>query len=307
VLWPLRDYVKGPRLVIVPDDSLHSVPFAALPWSDDAESELLVQRLEPVIVPSASFLRRPPVLAQQAAQSVVLFGDPIFRANEWQRECAQGEQATSTPVLASARAITDWASSLPRLPATREEVQAIAALARQVHPASQVRTEIGCAATRSALRKAVGESPAILHVATHGFVDSYRPRLSALALSRESAHPDERAAFTLMDILDSKLASRLVVLSACETSRGRLLPGEGVLGPAQAFLQSGVASVLASHWRVADDETSAFMQSFYRNLLQRRLPAAAALRQTQLEQLQTGASLHWAAFSLYGWPDISFR
>jgi CHAT domain-containing protein len=110
-----------------------------------------------------------------------------------------------------------------------------------------------------------------------------------------------------MDILDTKLDSRLVVLSACETSRGRLLPGEGVLGPAQAFLQSGVGSVVASHWRVSDKETAAFMQSFYRNLLQQRLPAGAALRRAQLDQLSAGGDLHWAAFSLYGWPDISFR
>ena len=79
-----------------------------------------------------------------------------------------------------------------------------------------------------------------------------------------------------------------------------------MLGPAQAFLQSGAASVLASHWRVADEETAAFMQSFYRNLLQARMPAAAALRRAQLDRLAAGRTYHWAAFSLYGWPDISF-
>ena len=107
---------------------------------------------------------------------------------------------------------------------------------------------------------------------------------------RSAASPDagDQAIYTLMDILDTKLDSRLVVLSACETSRGRLLPGEGVLGPAQAFLQSGAASVLASHWRVSDKETAAFMQRFYRNLLEQHLPAAAALRRAQLEQLAAG-------------------
>ena len=101
-----------------------------------------------------------------------------------------------------------------------------------------------------------------------------------------------------MDILDTKLDSRLVVLSACETSRGRLLPGEGVLGPAQAFLQSGAASVLASHWRVTDKETAAFMQSFYRNLLEQHLPAAAALRRAQLEQIAAGPAPPLGRFQL---------
>ena len=306
VLWPLREHITHSRLVIVPDDSLHTVPFAALPWSDASQAELLVQRLEPVVVPSASFLDRPPAHSRQPVRSLVLFGDPIFRERDWNRECAPGDGTPVGPTLARTRSMSGWASSLPRLPATREEVLNIAQLAQRADPSSHIQTQIGCAATRTALRKAVGASPEILHLATHGYVDAHRPRLSALALSREADGPGDRTIFTLMDILDSKLGSRLVVLSACETSRGRLLPGEGVLGLAQAFLQSGAASVLASHWRVADAETAAFMQSFYRNLLQQHLPAAAALRRAQLEQLGAGPSLHWAAFSLYGWPDISF-
>ena len=107
------------------------------------------------------------------------------------------------------------------------------------------------------------------------------------------------------DIYNLKLAANLVVLSACDTSRGRLLPGEGVLGPAQAFLQAGAASVLASYWRVDDQATASFMQQFYRYLLIDRLSASAALRKAQLERARAGPSYEWAAFALYGWPDSS--
>jgi CHAT domain-containing protein len=96
-----------------------------------------------------------------------------------------------------------------------------------------------------------------------------------------------------------------VVLSACETSLGRLLPGEGVLGPAQAFLQAGAASVLASYWRIDDQSASDFMQQFYRYLLLDRLPAATALRKTQLDRAAATQTFDWAAFALYGWPDSS--
>jgi CHAT domain-containing protein len=109
----------------------------------------------------------------------------------------------------------------------------------------------------------------------------------------------------LLDILNLKLTSKLVVLSACETSRGRLLPGEGVLGPAQAFLQAGSAAVLASYWRVDDQITSAFMQKFYRFLLIDRLSASAALRRAQLESAASARGYEWAAFALYGWPNSS--
>jgi CHAT domain-containing protein len=107
----------------------------------------------------------------------------------------------------------------------------------------------------------------------------------------------------LLDILNLKLNSSLVVLSACDTSRGRLLPGEGVLGPAQAFLQSGAAAVVASYWKVDDQATSSFMQQFYRYLLLEHLPAAAALRRAQLDQAVSASTYDWSAFALYGWPD----
>ena len=96
-----------------------------------------------------------------------------------------------------------------------------------------------------------------------------------------------------------------MVLSACDTSRGRLLPGEGVLGPAQAFLQAGAAAVIASYWRVDDEMTSNFMRQFYRYLLTDHLSTSAALRKAQLDHAGAGNTFEWAAFALYGWPDSS--
>ena len=148
-------------------------------------------------------------------------------------------------------------------------------------------------------------SPDLLHIATHGYVDAYRPRLSALALTQDSSASGGSGTFGLLDILDMRVASRLVVLSACDTSRGRLLPGEGVLGPAQAFLQAGAASVIASYWRIPDERTAPFMESFYTYLLIDRLSAAAALRRAQLDHAKDRSSHDWAAFTLYGWPETT--
>jgi CHAT domain-containing protein len=181
----------------------------------------------------------------------------------------------------------------------------VARLVRESRSASRVETLVGCAAVPTALRRAASQGVDLLHIATHTRIDAQRPRLSALALTPESATDTLTSAFGLLDILGLKMSPRLVVLSACDTSRGRLLPGEGVLGPAQAFLQAGAASVLASYWRVDDQITSTFMQQFYKNLLIERLPASVALRKTQLERAGAGTSYDWAAFALYGWPDSS--
>jgi CHAT domain-containing protein len=310
VMWPLTDALGGElarkRIVIVPDDALHTVPFNVLPWSSDPADKFVVQHAEISIVPSGLFLTRLRAMnhAHTNAPRIELIGDPVFRVSDWNHECTDIQDAK--PVLTQAvRAFSDWTESLPRLPGSRAEVQMIAQLARQSRPGSHVETFLGCAAAPSALRSAASDHVDLLHIATHARVDAQRPRLSALALTPERGGRPGTSAFGLLDILGLKLSSSLVVLSACDTSRGRLLPGEGVLGPAQAFLQSGAAAVLASYWRVDDQTTSSFMQRFYRYLLLDHLPAAAALRRAQLDAAVNSPSYDWAAFALYGWPDAA--
>jgi CHAT domain-containing protein len=282
------------------------VPFDVLPWSSNPAQSLIVNHAETSIVPSALFLTRLRTMnrARTTAPRIELIGDPVFRLSDWHHECADNEP--SKPIAQQAvRGISDWTESLPRLPGTRAEVQSIAQLARTSQSGIHVDTFLGCAAVPGALRQAAIDHVDLLHIATHARVDAQRPRLSALALTPEPGSRSGVAAFGLLDILALKLNSSLVVLSACDTSRGRLLPGEGVLGPAQAFLQSGAASVLASYWRVDDQATSSFMQQFYRYLLLDHRPAGAALRKAQLEAAAASSSFDWAAFALYGWPDAT--
>ena len=310
IWWPLTAALPDGRLVIVPDDALNTIPFAVLPWSADTGQQLILQHAETTVIPSALFLTRvhPAASAHSEAPRIALIGDPVFRISDWRRECTG--TSTASRISAAATTPTDrsalsWTESLPRLPGTRQEVTAIARLARESRPASRIETLVGCAAVPTALRKAASADLDLIHIATHARIDAQRPRLSALALTPESPTDIPASTFGLLDILGLKLNSKLVVLSACDTSRGKLLPGEGVLGPAQAFLQAGSAAVLASYWRVDDQITSAFMQRFYRYLLVDRLSASVALRKAQLESASAGNSYEWAAFSLYGWPDSS--
>jgi CHAT domain-containing protein len=307
VLWPLREQLSAKRVIFVPDDALHTVPFAVLPWSADTNSELVVQRIEAAIAPSALFLTHPPPTGEAARgnQRFELIGDPVFKVSDSRRECVEGRPAAASAPVRVERALSDWTEMLPRLPGTRTEVSMVASLAKQAQPSSRIETLLGCAAIPSGLR-AAADGADLLHIATHARVDAQRPRLSALALTPEPGAAAAPSAFGLLDILGLKLRSRLVVLSACETSRGKLLPGEGVLGPAQAFLQAGAATVLASYWRIDDQTTAAFMQKFYRNLLLEHMTAATALRRAQLETARTASPHVWAAFALYGLPDSSF-
>jgi len=301
VLWPISDQLAGKRLVFVPDDALHTIPFDVLPWSSGSSDQLVLQHAEVSAVPSALFLTRVVMRPSRAdAPRIELIGDPVFRIADWRQQCL--DTAAHSAVRLT-RAASDWTESLPRLPGSRTEVQMVARLARASRPGSHIETFLGCSAVADTLRRAASERVDLLHVATHARVDAQRPRLSALALTPERGGGSPISGFGLLDILGLKLSSSLVVLSACETSRGRLLPGEGVLGPAQAFLQAGASAVVASYWRVDDQATSRFMQQFYRYLLTEHLSASTALRRAQLDQAADSRSYDWAAFALYGWPD----
>jgi len=305
ILWPLAPHISSRRIVFVADDALHTIPFNVLPWSANAADQLVLQRAEITVMPAASFLMqgRGASAARGGPPRIELVGDPVFRVRDWRRECQDSGalESRDSPVARS----FDWSEGLPRLPGSRAEVLAIARLARQAHPDSYVDTALGCAAVPSALRRAATERVELLHIATHARVDAQRPRLSALALTPESSGEPAVSTFGLLDILALKLNSSLVVLSACDTSRGRLLPGEGVLGPAQAFLEAGAATVIASYWRIDDQLTSRFMQQFYQHLLLEHMPTAMALRRAQLDAAGSSPMHVWAAFALYGWPDSS--
>lgn len=81
------------------------------------------------------------------------------------------------------------------------------------------------------------------------------------------------------DIFRLRLNAALVVLSACETALGKVLAGEGVVGFTRAFFFAGARQVVVSLWPVSDKAAAELMKRFYQGLLERKLPAAAALRQ----------------------------
>ena len=144
----------------------------------------------------------------------------------------------------------------------------------------------------------------VVHVATHGVLDSERPELSALVLSQLDAEGRSvDGHLRLLDIYNLNLGADLVVLSACRTALGRELRGEGLSSLARGFLYAGARRVLVSLWPVDDEATAVLMESFYRGLWAEGLPAAAALRAAQAQvagQRRWSAPYYWAGFVLQG-------
>ena len=188
---------------------------------------------------------------------------------------------------------------LPRLPASRLEAQAIGALLP-----GQALLALDFDASRSKVLAMDLSRSAILHFATHGRIDSRIPRLSGLMLSRVDPQGRPREGFlSLGDVYNLHLSARLAVLSGCGTALGREVRGEGLTGLTRAFLYAGAERVVASLWNVRDRATAELMKTFYRLLLQERVPPAAALRQAQLSLRRDRRwrdPFYWAPFVIQG-------
>jgi CHAT domain-containing protein len=190
--------------------------------------------------------------------------------------------------------------ALRRLPATRQEAQAIAAL---VAPDQRL-LALGFEANREAVLDPLLAEFRIVHFATHGLIDSRYPALSALAFSQFDASGQPRDGFLrLHDIYALRLNADLVVLSACDTALGREILGEGLTGLTQGLMYAGARSVVASLWQVPDRATAELMKRFYQNVLNSEQQPAAALRNAQLDlsaEPRWRDPYYWAGFVLQG-------
>src|SRR5436305_208902 len=208
--------------------------------------------------------------------------------------CYRTARSWSRSPAPSARA------SRARLPRTRDEVAAIAALL----PAGQAFTVLGFAASRDLALSGRLSRFRALHFATHGVSSLDHPELSSLVLSRFDAQGRPRDGYLrAADLAALDLPADLVVLSARGTALGRETPGEGVVGLPQAFFRAGATRVVVTLWPVEEESTAALMAAFYRRLLRDHLPPGRALREAQLAvrgEPRWREARYWAGFVLLG-------
>ncbi len=276
----------------------------------------LIVNHEIVSLPSASslavlrreFANRPP-----APKVVAVIADPVFEADDERiKKGAETLAALNTKrgvrsgpeqeVFRSALEVgaTDAEQRLQRLSFSRSEAEAIATLAG---PTASFKALDFEASRATALSSDLSQYR-ILHFATHGLLNSQHPELSGVVLSLVDKEGRPQDGFLrLHDIYNLKLASDLVVLSACKTGLGKEIRGEGLVGLTRGFLYAGSPRVVASLWKVDDRATAELMKLFYRSMLRDGLRPAAGLRTAQIamwKQKRWAAPYYWAGFSLQG-------
>lgn len=101
------------------------------------------------------------------------------------------------------------------------------------------------------------------------------------------------------------IGANLVVLSACESGLGEVKSGEGIFGMRRAFSQAGAKSMVTSMWAVPDAETKDLMVSFYKNIQEKKMNRAQALRSAAIDVL-TSVSIKYGHSNPYFWGAFTF-
>lgn len=301
LLGPVREEIRGKRVVVVPDGALAYIPFDALFVSPGRR---LIETNEVTAVVSLSSLKLVRERTRdrlQASKLVAVFADPVFNRSDprVRPDPKTPGQIVRGAVLSSAAGDAGLAD-LERLVSSRREAAAISALA----PGEQHWEALDFDAGLDAVRDPKLADFRIVHFATHGLMNSRDPRLSGLVFSLVDRQGRPQNGFLQADeVANLKLGADLVVLSACQTALGKELRGEGLLGLARAFMYAGAPRVIASLWRVADSASTDLMSGFYQALLGAHVPAGEALRSAKLRLMRNplrSAPYYWAGFSLEG-------
>ena len=337
LVWePLQKHIGTDikTVLISPDGPLHGLPFAALPGSKPNTYLLHEYTFAVVSVPILlpEMMERKP--ARPEAASLLLMGGIDFGEG---KEQPPSVGPTKLPPVPTFR----------KLPGTDSEVNDLRAQFKKAFPkVTPPEPFTDEQATKSVFLEHAPKS-AYVHLATHGFFASESEKsaldpgppeqalrdfcmdrvlvgrnpaiLSGVVFAgvNRSDRPKEDAVLTALEAGELDLnKTELVMLSACETGLGKVAGGEGVLGLQRAFQTAGARTVVASLWKVPDEETHQLMREFYRRLWDAKTPVsrAEALRQAQLwmldnakrsgiqlPEVKRGVSPHvWAAFVLSG-------
>ncbi len=234
--YKLYDYLISPfskmvknadRIVICPDKFLNYLPFEAL---KDAKSRYLIEKKPVSYAVSAtvlSELKNPRY--DTVKYDIVGFGNPDYSGYE---------------------------VPLELLPGSEKELKEIS------HYAGERKCKMftGKEATETvAFDNAY--SGFFLHFACHGLTDERYPLNSALALAADDKNDGLLHAWEIIE--KPYFSVRLLTLSGCNTSLGKNLDSEGMIGLTRSFHYSGTPSIISTLWSIDDDASAELTRLIY--------------------------------------------
>lgn len=326
---PLEEKLAGIKTIYFsPAGDLYKVAFAALPITASTTLGDKYQLIQ-LNTTAAATDRQQAIIAQKS--KIHLYGGVQYDADSVNMRKAvlpyKGGNDIATRSLPD-DLLKPGISEFSFLVESQKEVNEIAKLAKQKNYIVTVASGIN--ATEESIKAIPGTTitPAVLHIATHGFFfpdprqKTNSTATQGAAVFQQSDNPLIRSGLALAGannawtgkpvagIEDGILTAyevsnmylpntQLAVLSACETGLGVIQGSEGVYGLQRAFKMAGVEHLVMSLWKVPDAETSEFMQEFYKNLFAAQ-PISMAFQNAQktMKNKYRNDPFKWAAWVL---------
>ena len=243
------------RLVIVAEDPLSILPFETLlrqPQTDGNLAKAVDNQSLVIFHHAISYSYSANLLDEMqsktsnpnAARTVAAFAPPFAKNLE------TGEQYLPAPI----------AESLKDLKPLQNAVE-IAAVGRF----AAVESFNDNRATKENFLAAC-QRHSVVHVATHGILNHADANYNFISFAQNRDTLQKDQLFYLKDLYANPLPLDLVVLSACETTRGANVKGEGNLSMARGLASAGVKSFITTLWSVRTDKTAQLTPLFYQSL-----------------------------------------
>jgi len=255
-------------IIFVPHYDLFLVPFAAL---QDSNNRYLIENHTILTSPSIQVLeitREHQNRVRGLRQAALIVGDPTiapkFKENPYK---------------------------LRQIPRAKEAAEAIAATLGTEAISGENATKVAILDRMLNTR--------IVHLSAHGLLDDFQGSGIPGAIILAPSGDTDDGALVAAEILQLKLDSELVVLSACSTGGGKIT-GDGVIGLSRCFILAGVPSIIVSLWNMGAISAKLLMTEFYENLAGGENRAAALRCAMLTTKARFPSPIAWAAFTLIG-------
>ena len=276
---------RGPhKIILIPDNTTKMIPFNALLDEEGGAyfGDKYVLQFFPSVLSLGIMSQAPPTIIrirENTTEEVLIVGDPSTPSFNF-----EGEDWTPGP-LPHARKEAEWIGHYLRTPPL-----------------------LGEEPTKEVIKSRLSQSK-LIHLATHGsashgfvvLAGHCYNRLSTLPTSYRYTEDQDKLLLYSSEIESLCLRSPLVILSSCDSGRGRF-KGDEIQGMSRSFLLAGAAAVMTSLWKVPDQSASYFMQFFYRYLLDGHTSSGAL--QKSIQSIRSihhfSQVIHWGGYQLTG-------
>ena len=287
-------------IYIVPTGPLYVLPFEAL---KNNSHQYLIETHSYAYLSSASLLHILRAAAQKTAPvyPFLAFANPVYEVPRQGKDAVDDLQVRSFYSL--------MRGNIEPLPETEDEVTRIKNILKAPAASNPLQTQKN--ASRSTVfdfnTNGSLDDYRYISFACHGIIpdDTNGITQPSLLLSTPDPLTQEVGLLTMSDAFGLTLNADLVALSACNTGRGEVVNGEGVMGLTRAFMYAGTPAVSVNLWSVETLSAQQLSVSFFQTL-QQGAGRADALRASKLKLLhgevgnQFRPPFFWAPMIIFG-------